>query len=147
MSNETTKTRNATAQTLWGIFLLFCGISIYLLFRSKTITIYRWCETIGATGIIDNLRHCVRHWAVPDFVRYSLPDGLYCASYILIMDAIWRKGRKKARIVAVSLIPLAAIVHETLQGLGLARGTFDFGDFLCYTVPLVTYLILSRNSN
>ena len=74
-----------------GISFLVCGCAIYLLFRSKTLSIYNWCSALGLSTPIDALRIWVRNWNIPDFVRYCLPDGLYCAAYILLIDAIWHK--------------------------------------------------------
>ena len=126
-----------------GILLLLIGISIYLLFRSETITLYRWCASAGMKESLDTLRESVRHWDMPAFVRFSLPDGLYCASYILLMDAVWKKSQRTLRLLVASLIPLVAITHELLQAAGLARGTFDWSDLLCYTLPLLIYYLLT----
>jgi len=132
-----------TSQIIWGVVALLCGCAIYLLFRSQTIHLYQWAVVAGLSSILDTLRQSVQHWQVSDFVRYSLPDGLYCASYILLMDAVW-KGGKASRTLAVSFMPLVAITHELLQGAGLVRGTFDVCDLLCYAVPLLAYFVVSN---
>ena len=139
--------RNVTAQVVVGVLLLLCGIAIYLLFRSRSITLYQWCISIGLSAPLEVLRADVQHWIIPDFVKFSLPDGLYGASYILLMDAVWNNSQRLIRIMAASLIPLVAIIHEMLQGLGLAKGTFDAADLLCYSVPLSLYLWRERNQN
>ena len=81
------------AQVALGVVCLLCGIGIYLLFRSESIRLYQWCDAVGVTGPIDMLRQETLQWRVPEFVRNSLPDGLYCCSYILLMDAVWKKGQ------------------------------------------------------
>lgn len=129
-------------QVLLGVLCLLIGISIYLLFRSESITLYRWMAAIGITDAIAPLRQSVSHWDVSSFVRFSLPDGLYCMSYILLMDAVWQHSRHSLRLIAASLIPLIAITHELLQAAGLARGTFDWSDLLCYALPLIGYCLL-----
>ena len=137
-------------QVLLGVLCLLVGISIYLLFRSESITLYRWMAAIGITDAIAPLRHSVSLWDVPPFVRFSLPDGLYCLSYILLMNAVWQRSRRPLRLIAASLIPLIAITHELLQVAGLARGTFDWSDLLCYTLPLIGYWFIvtgSRSKN
>jgi len=137
-------------QVLLGVLCLLVGISIYLLFRSENITLYRWMAAIGITDAIAPLRHSVSLWDVPPFVRFSLPDGLYCLSYILLMDAVWQRSRRPIRLMAASLIPLITITHELLQAAGLARGTFDWSDLLCYTLPLIGYWFIvtgSRSKN
>lgn len=141
-SIETVATRKTAAQVIAGILLLLCGIGIYLLFRSETIRLNQWFSAIGHSETVDILRQGVQQWNVPEFVKFSLPDGLYCASYILLMDAVWHKSRTWPRIAASSAMPLVAIGHELLQGAGLARGTFDWCDLLSYALPLVAYLLL-----
>ena len=131
------------SQIIVGVLFLLSGISIYLLFRSETITLYQWCIAAGMEDLLKTIREAVCHWDVPSFVRFSLPDGLYCASYILLMDAVWKKSRRPLRLFAVSLIPLIAIAHELLQAAGLARGTFDWSDLLCYSLPLLLYYLLT----
>jgi hypothetical protein len=129
-------------QIFWGVMLLFCGCAIYLLFRSQTINLYQWSAAAGFSSIIEPLRQSVHGWQIPNIVRFSLPDGLYCASYILLMDAAW-KGGKASKRIAVSLIPLIAISHELLQGMGLVRGTFDLCDLACYAIPLIIYFAVT----
>ena len=129
-------------QIFLGVLSLLAGISIYLLLRSESITLYRWAAAVGITDVITPLRQSVSHWDVPAFVRFSLPDGLYCVSYILLMDAVWQRSRRPLRFMVASLIPLIAITHELLQAAGLTRGTFDWSDLICYTLPLIGYWLL-----
>lgn len=137
--------RNRNKELFIGFLLLLCGCLIYLLFRSKTIRLYQWCEWAGLSESIDSLRQLAHGWQLSDFVLYSLPDGLYCASYILVMNALWNGG-KKSRMVMVSLIPMAAICHELLQAMGLVRGTFDPVDLLCYVLPLTVFFLGASHS-
>ncbi len=133
-------------QIFLGGMLLLCACIIYLLFRSKSIYLYQWCMAVGLTDIIDQLRKGLQSWILPDFFRYSLPDGLYCASYILLMDVLWKRSRLSIRLLVVSAIPLIAVVHESLQAAGVVRGTFDWWDLLCYTLPLIIYLFIIGKS-
>ena len=133
--------RRTSLQVVFGILCLFCGIAIYLLFRSDAIRLYQWFTAMGVGEPLDVVRGETLQWAVPEFIKYSLPDGLYCTSYILLMDAVWRNARRQLRMVASSVIPLVAVVHELLQGAGVARGPFDWRDLLCYALPLAAYLL------
>lgn len=133
------------AQTATGFLFLVCACSIYLIFRSRDITLYRWCSSLGLAEHIQPLRMSASLLNVPDFIKYSLPDGLYCASYILLMNAAWQ-DKGAAKTIAVSLIPSAAILHEAAQGLGIANGTFDVNDLVCYALPLAIYLTIHLTS-
>lgn len=139
------KAQRTNIQLLWGVVMLLCGCSIYLLFRSKTINLYQWCSMLGISDIIDSMRMSIIGWEIPEFIRFSLPDGLYCASYILLMDAVWPDNGKYKKLT-VSFIPIVAIIHELMQGLGLVKGTFDIIDLLCYATPLAIYCFVKKKS-
>ena len=130
-----------------GISFLVCGCAIYLLFRSKTLNIYHWCATLGFSSAIDTLRLWVQNCNVPDFVRFCLPDGLYCAAYILLIDAIWHKEKGIMKNIIISLVPIVTISSELLQIFGIIRGTFDLYDLLCYTFPPLVYLSIKYYQN
>lgn len=128
-------------EAILGIVLLLAGCSIYLLFRSTSIKLYKWCIAIGMSDVLDSMRENVKYWRVPDFVLYSLPDGLYCTSYILIMDALWHDSRSFGKHLIIILVPLIACFHELAQGAGIAKGTFDNVDIVCYVIPIVVYML------
>lgn len=123
-----------------GFTLLLCGCLIYAVWRSRDTNICRWADGVGLGFLIDYLRSAFGSVDPGDFMRYNLPDGLYCTAYIILMDHLWRGHSRSVRILTVSIIPVAAIIHETLQWIGIAPGTFDLLDLLCYAVPYVAYL-------
>lgn len=129
-------------EIILGVLLLACGGLIYLLFRSKSLNIYIWCSALGLADSIDVMRHTVHDWNVPDFVRFSLPDGLYCTSYIFVMDGIWKKEAGMVKCIVMSIVPIVAIGSEILQYFGIVKGTFDVYDLVCYSTPIITYCII-----
>ena len=139
--------QSTKVQVALGVLLLVGGISIYLLFRSTSINLYHWFGATGATGKLEILRQELSACELSDFVRFSLPDGLYCLSYILLMDVVWRKSGLLPRVLASSVIPVTAILHELLQAAGLAKGTFDWFDLLSYGLPWAAYLLISIITN
>lgn len=128
------------SEFILGVVFLACGCAIYLLFRSKTLNIYQWCSTLGLTSLIDSLHSSVQDWNMSEFVKFSLPDGLYSAAYILIIDAIWHSENGMSKNIVISLVPFVTISSEALQYFGLVKGTFDMYDFICYTIPPMIYL-------
>lgn len=143
------KRRRTIIELVLGLLLLLCGCAIYLLFRSKTLNIYQWCSALGLSKRIDYLREIAQTWDIPDLVKYSLPDGMYCAAYILIVDAIWHKEHTIYKYVAISLVPIVTIGSELLQSLHLVRGTFDIFDLICYALPPLVYayiILYQKNS-
>ena len=130
---------SATSKVILGGVFLMLGCTIYLLFRSKTLNLYQWCSALGLSDVIDYARIYAYNWNIPDFVRYSLPDGLYCAAYILIMDAIWHDGDSLIKNFIIALIPTITVTSEVLQFFGLVKGTFDSCDLLLYSIPIIAY--------
>jgi len=124
-----------------GVVFLVCGCAIYLFSRSKSLNIYQWCSALGWSNTIDALRHRVHDWNILEFVKFSLPDGLYCAAYILMIDSIWHDDRRFVKYIVILLVPLVTISSEILQYFGLVRGTFDVYDLICYTIPPIIYFI------
>ena len=141
---QTIENRNKlnTAKILLGVVFLMCGCFIYLLFRSKTLYIYLWCKTIGLSQFIDTLRYMVNDWSLNDFIKYCLPDGLYCAAYILIIDASWHDANRLIKYIILSVVPFITITSEVMQYFGFVQGTFDFKDLLCYTIPPLVYTVI-----
>lgn len=126
----------------FGIILLLCGCLIYLTWRSRETNICLWSETIGLRSVIDFLRMRLGDYNPGNFVKHSLPDGLYCCAYILIMDSVWQDSWTFLRLLLVLLIPAIAIAHEIMQYFMIVSGTFDPMDLLCYFIPPLTYLII-----
>ena len=124
-----------TTQILLGVLFLFYGCVIYLLFRSKTLYIYRWCLSLGISDYIDYCRYLVKDYPISDFIRFCLPDGLYCAAYILFIDAIWRNDNKYIKYSLLSFVPIITISSEVLQYFNAVPGTFDIVDLICYMIP------------
>ena len=131
-----------TSEIILGVVFLACGCAIYLLFRSKSLNIYQWCSAFGLSSLIDTLRYTVQEWNVSEFVKFSLPDGFYCAAYILIIDAIWHNDKGTIKNIVISLIPFITISSEVLQYFGLVKGTFDIYDLTCYAIPPLIYMSL-----
>ena len=80
-------------------------------------------------------------------MKFSLPDGMYCAAYILMIDAIWHNDKGIIKDFIISLIPIVAISSEIFQCFGLFKGTFDVYDLICYAVPPLIYMQLRTRSN
>ena len=136
------KIHRVTVEVISGMFLLVCGCAIYLLFRSRSLNIYQWCCSLGLTSIIERFRRIVQDWNVPDVIRFSLPDGMYCAAYILIVDAIWYREQGIQKYVVIALVPIITIGSELFQSLNLVRGTFDVFDLVCYALPPLVYVCI-----
>jgi len=113
---------------LLSLLFLFIGGSLYLMYRSDSLVMFGWCKTLGIYDMVINLRpkESLKGWIV-----YSLPDGLWLFSYILLMGSIWNFNLKRSFYASAPLIVIA-IGSELLQIPEWVPGTFDVVDLLCY---------------
>lgn len=126
-----------------SLFLFFVGGMIYLMFRDESLVMFRWCEELHIKGYIDSLRiPCT----LPQWVVYSLPDGLWLCSYVLFISVVWNFDLKHGWPYIFSL-PTIAIASELAQAFGWVRGTFDWVDLLCYVIGLYSGYIVVKYLN
>lgn len=119
--------------TLFLSLALFgIGGMIYVLFRSLSLKMFSWFESLGWIDQIIRFRGEVQHWELPMWAKFALPDGLWVFSYILLIGCIWNFDYLKAKCV-MFLLPLIAIGSELLQAIHVVKGTFDSVDLLCYS--------------
>lgn len=129
-------------QFLSGMSMLMVGSCIYLLFRSKTLNIYHWCSALGLSDTIDDCRQITMFWNIPDFIRFSIPDGLYCAAYLVLMDIVWHDDSRWIKYLVLGIVPVVTIGSELLQYIGRVPGTFDVYDLICYAAPPIIYVLI-----
>lgn len=137
--------RQFICQSIVSFLLLGLGGSIYLLFRSKTLLMFKWVDSLGLSQYVDRLRDLVSGITLNHITLYSLPDGLWLASYIIVVNTIVSKNNKYNLLFWSLLLPFIAIVFELLQIPGIIPGVFDVFDLICYIVPLIVYLIYLKN--
>ncbi|MBP1615425.1 MAG: hypothetical protein H6Q13_2873 [Bacteroidetes bacterium] len=131
-------------QSVVSLILLFIGGGIYLLFRPKSLLMFKWVDNLGLTSTVDRLRDCVSHISLGQISTYSLPDGLWVASYVVLVHAIVPKQHKENLLFWSFILPLIAIFFEILQGIGIIPGVFDIFDLACYLIPLIIYTLYLR---
>ncbi|MDD4406241.1 MAG: hypothetical protein PHO36_15945 [Parabacteroides sp.] len=124
--------------------LLFIGGSIYLLFRPKSLLMFVWVDKLGLTAAIDKLRDEVSHISLSRTFTYCLPDGLWVASYVILVHAIIPREHRDNLIFWSYLLPIIAVVFEFFQYLNLIPGVFDIFDLVSYIIPLIIYTIYLR---
>lgn len=127
-----------------AILLLVAGGSLYLAFRSISLRMFAWCDTLGLMGIVNEIRSMCEGIHPGHFVLYNLPDLLWIVSYLLFVNAIIPKADHKTYLFWVILMPALAICHELMQLTGMAIGSFDFIDVLCYLTPTIINILITN---
>ena len=120
--------------------LLLIGCTIYLLFRPQNLLMFKIIDGLGGMSNVVSLRMYINHNCFPDFIIYSLPAGLWTASYLMMMYLITKGHTRKSRLMLALPLPIIAIVLEFMQLLGLCIGTFDVYDLICYIIPLIVFV-------
>lgn len=123
-----------------GIASLLTGATIYLLFRSKMLLVFKLLSRIGAEPWADRMRSYAADVTLPDVVVYSLPGGLWSLGYILIIDSLFGNQTRSTRIAWASVIPLLGVGSEVLQAIGLLPGVFDAWDLVFYALPFILFV-------
>lgn len=97
---------------------------------------FTWVERLGAAHALGSARGRVRPLAsaLPEWVRYSLPDALWAFAFVSAMCAIWRHRLSAASAGWIGFAVLCAGGSELGQALGVVRGTFDWHDLLLLAV-------------
>jgi hypothetical protein len=131
-------------QILAGVILLVAGGLIYTLFRPTTLLGFRLTDAIGLSPLISNWRTALATQQPATFIVYCLPNGLWSAAFILIMDRLFAHQPLRHRLCWAAVIPGIGITAELLQAVGIVPGTFDWLDILCYAVPYLVYVGIIR---
>ena len=126
-------------KVILSIILVSIGGCIYLMQRTTGLLMFRIIDFLGLTDVVATLRAYAMQW--PEFVVFSLPGGLWSASYVLLADAVFAGQSNLIRLSWGSLIPMIGVVSELLQALGLCPGTADWQDAICYGVPYMVYVV------
>lgn len=135
------------AEFLLASVLMLVGGMVYLLFRPRTLLLFAVLDKLGFGETIDHWRTAVSAVSLPEFVLYSLPNGIWVISYVLVIDGVFSSSPVATRLRWASVIPVLGVGSELLQGVGVMPGTFDWADLLCYAVPYLVYLIIIIKTN
>lgn len=135
-------------QILAGCILLVAGGLTYMLFRPSTLLGFQLTDAIGLSPLISSWRTAMAAQQPATFIVYCLPNGLWSAAFILIMDRVFVHQPLRQRLCWTAVIPAIGIAAELLQAVGIVPGTFDWLDIVCYAVPYFIYVcIIQLKSN
>lgn len=129
-----------------GILCFLIGASIYLLFRDSQILVFSVLDAVGLYQPLSVLRQELSGIILPEWVLFSLPDGLWTTAYILIMNHVAKDEPLIKRMLLIFVVPFIGVTSELMQAVGLMPGVFDFADFVCYLLPFLIWLFIFTKS-
>ncbi|WP_298539484.1 hypothetical protein [uncultured Aquimarina sp.] len=136
-------------QLIYGCFgSIFTGSLIYILFRSNTLKMFDWFNQIGFINLIEVFREYIFKFSylIPDWILFSLPDGLWLFSYVSTILYIWNNDITKNSLLWIFIVPTIAILSEICQAMKILPGTFDLNDLLFYLLGIYTPFILYKSN-
>ena len=125
---------------------LVLGGLIYLAWRSPSLLMFQWAETLGVSSHVQELRAFAGPLApyVPGWVFFSFPDGAWVYSATAAYLVVWR-AKWSTEAAFWVLLPVAMGVGSELgQWFGVVPGTFDFVDLVFMSLGVFAAFVMIR---
>lgn len=133
----------------YHIFMpILIGGLIYTLFRTDTLLVFRFYEFLQVDGLIRDIRSHTMQWEITNFVKYSLPDGLWVYAFTYFLASLWKfdDSGGKGKYLFMTIPLLSGVGVEISQLYFVSIGTFDFHDlFISLTAYMVGYKSVSKS--
>lgn len=128
---------------------LFVGAMIYVLWRQDTLVYFGWLDMVGLSAPVETMRaYSIPFYpSIPDWMVYSLPNGLWAFSYALLIACLWRDNTSKIKYLWYASVPLLCIGWEMLQFTGTIRGVFCFNDLFLSAAGVGLGMFVGLNHN
>lgn len=128
---------------------LAVGGLIYLFWRTDDLLMFQWAKYLNAYDRILEVRLMAEIYRqhFPDWVLFSLPNGLWMFSYSCLLGLIW--GNKDCLNFLKWLLPvlIGFILIEAGQSVHVVPGTFDMLDVLLYIAGAIGgYFVIKPNT-
>jgi hypothetical protein len=132
-----------------AFLLVLAGGLIYVFFRPSPALFFSLFKPLGLESFIKSVRLFTLGLTpfLPEWVLYSLPQGLWALAYTMIIAGIWINKSAVIRHIWISTIPILVLGFELLQYAGLIDGTFCLQDILFGLGGMITGILLIHIMN
>ncbi|SFI40004.1 hypothetical protein SAMN04487775_101127 [Treponema bryantii] len=127
--------RNEIFCLFLSIISLFIGGSIYLFYRSHTLIMFSWLRFLNLEKYFTQNTFNSNSTFL-SFCVYSLPNGLWSFSAILLFGIVWKNSIRHFLFFSI-VFTLVNLLFEFLQLFNVIPGTFDFIDILVLLISLL----------
>lgn len=137
-------------------FPLVFGVLIYLFFRSRNLFYFQILKHFSLEKPILQWRLSLKVLRpfIPNWVIYSLPDGIWLFSFgtALLLHRIFFPGIHLLFTIIYIVMVLIEMVQLHFGGHGTFLGTFDSADLICFSAgyllaSLVGYYFWKKNDS
>ena len=110
------------------------GTFIYLLFRPESLLVFQWLQTLKLLDFVMIAREIIDVYdKLPNWIVYSLPNGLWSYSFMFFMALIWKDSKNYIKWFFILLVVGISLGSEFGQLTGLIPGTFCVVDVFFYS--------------
>lgn len=114
---------------MWHVFVpLSAGVFIYLFCRPGHSWFETWIGWAPAAPLFN----------LPDFIKGSLPDFLWCYAFLSFQSFCWR-GWKEVPLFFKAFLYTSILSTELMQYTGFIRGTADILDLMAYVLAFIIH--------
>ena len=134
-------------QYLSLLIAVFVSSSIYILFRSSSLRFFKWINKFRLLKTVEDFREGTSQLKemLPNWILYSLPDGLWIFSYTTLILLIWNNTITKINIIWLVVLFTMIVIHELGQLCNIFKGTFDISDLVFYIAfAIVPFVLFKR---
>lgn len=117
------------------------GGVIYIAFRSQSLILFTWFDKISISGFTNLIRDFLYplNSILPDWVIYSLPDGLWVYSFTSFLIIIWNNKYESVKYWMIMPFTTLLLI-ELLQLAKMLTGTCDIADIYVSLLALILSL-------
>lgn len=129
-----------------SIVALLSGSILYFFLRPPNFEYFQWVSSIDLDPWFGLTKKDPSSLSLlfPQWIIYSLPNGLWAFSYALLMMGIWYGSNSWLKYFWLASIPLLVFGFEILQFTETIRGTFCIQDILFGMAGIIAGIILGR---
>ena len=126
---------------------MLIGGFTYVLFREKNLLMFSWFNSLGIENLIDFFRNKILfNNLIPNWVKFSLPDGIWIYSLTSLMLIIWNRDMNKSKYIWLLIGPLLGLSAEFGQLIDIIPGTYDNTDLVfCLFASITPFFIFNQN--
>jgi len=129
------------------------GGLIYILLRPSEYVFFGWISMAGFDHWISPARSLSPAFSqlFPDWIIFSLPNGLWAFAYALLITRIWSGSNSWLKYFWMASIPIIVLGFELLQYPRIIPGTFCIQDIVFGVLGLVLGIFIgtikTKNNN
>lgn len=133
---------------LFPFLTILLGGFIYVFFRVESLRMFSWFNSISLTKLIMTIRDYTLNYdlLIPDWVKFSLPDGLWLFSFISLILITWKNEINSSNLFWLIGLPIIALLSEIGQSISIVPGTFDWIDIAMYLTGFMLPFIINKKS-